>query len=493
MALIPLQLPAGIYRNGTDFQASNRWLDCNLVRWVDGTLQPINGWRTRSDTATDVIARGMYAWRDNSTDRWLMVGTANKLYAYNPAGTQFDVTPVGITTGSVDATTNVGFGGGLYGQEEFGIARTESTGIIPATTWAMDNWGQNWVGCSDADGNLYEWSLVTATPAAVIANAPTNCDSLVVTEERFLFALGAGGNPRKVQWSDREDNTTWTPLDTNEAGDIELQTNGLIQCGLRVQGQTLILTTTDAHVATYVAPPYVYGFERVGTSCGVIGRKAAAVVDAGAFWMGDEGFYAYTGGTVQELRSEVADYIFRDINRGQKSKVWAVSNARHGEIWWFYPSEESTENDRYVIFNYTENTWYIGSIARTAAVDAGAFQYPIYFNPDDLKIYEHEIGWDYGSAVPFAESAPISLGAGDNVLVATDLIPDELTQGQVTAKFKTRFHPNDTEREYGSYTMSNPTSVRFTGRQIRMRVEGAVGADWRVGTMRLEAVAGGRR
>ena len=104
MALIPLQLPAGIYRNGTDFQASNRWLDCNLVRWVDGTLQPINGWRERSATAADVIARGMYAWRDNSTDRWLMVGTANKLYAYNPAGTQFDVTPVGITTGSVDAT-----------------------------------------------------------------------------------------------------------------------------------------------------------------------------------------------------------------------------------------------------------------------------------------------------------------------------------------------------------------------------------------------------
>ena len=57
---------------------------------------------------------------------------------------------------------------------------------------------------------------------------------------------------------------------TNEAGDIELQTSGQIVCGVRMRGRTLILTTADAHIATYAGPPTVYGFERVGTSCGAV-------------------------------------------------------------------------------------------------------------------------------------------------------------------------------------------------------------------------------
>lgn len=93
----------------------------------------------------------------------------------------------------------------------------------------------------------------------------------------------------------------------------------------------------------------------------------------------------------------------------------------------------------------------------------------------------------------FAESGPIALGAGDQVMAATMLIPDEKTQGEVTATFKTRFHPNDTEREYGPYTMANPTDVRFTGRQVAMRVTGAANTSWRVGIPRLDVKAGGLR
>ena len=114
-------------------------------------------------------------------------------------------------------------------------------------------------------------------------------------------------------------------------------------------------------------------------------------------------------------------------------------------------------------------------------------------DPSDYKVYEHEVGLDYGSLTPYAESGPFRLGAGDQVMSVTELIPDEKTQGDVTATFKSRFYPNGTERSYGPYSMSNPTSVRFTGRQVRLRVEGARLTDWRVGTNRIEAVSGGRR
>jgi hypothetical protein len=115
------------------------------------------------------------------------------------------------------------------------------------------------------------------------------------------------------------------------------------------------------------------------------------------------------------------------------------------------------------------------------------------FIASDGELYEHEIGYSYGSSTPYAETGPISIGSGDNLMNVVELIPDEKTQGDVTATFKTRFYPNGAESQYGPFNMSNPTSVRFQGRQVRMRVEGSVATDWRVGIMRLDARQGGRR
>ena len=493
MALVSLDLPAGVYRNGTDLQSAGRWRDSNLVRWFDNTLQPIGGWRTRSNTPSAGQVRGMKSWIANNADRWIAAGSYNKLYVYSAAGIQSDITPVGLTAGNENALNPIGFGTGFYGREYYGTSRQESVTITPATTWSMDSFGQYLVACSSSDGKVYQWQLNTSTKAAVVTNAPTNNRSILVTEERFLMCLGAGGNPRLVQWSDRENNTVWTPAATNEAGSLELQTTGRIQCGVRVQNQALILTDIDAHVATYSGPPYVFGIERIGTSCGIVSTQAVAVVDKGAIWMGSRSFYTYSGGAVSEVNCEVADYVFSDINHSQISKVAAVSNANFGEIWWFYPSANSNENNRYVVFNYNDNTWAIGVLARTSGVDAGVYRQPIIASATNKKLYEHEIGFNYDGGEPFAESGPISIGNGENVMSVLKMIPDEKSQGDVQSTFKTRFYPNGTERSYGPFSMSNPTSMRFTGRQVRIRIEGVNAGDWRVGINRLQVVAGGRR
>ena len=494
MALIRLDVPAGVYRNGTDLQSMGRWRDASLIRWIDGTMQPVKGWRTRSDTATNATPRGMVNWADNSNDRWYATGTYNKLYVYGGGtGTQYDITPTGLATGREDAVAFTGYGGNTYGNYAYGIARPDTSRIQPATAWNLQLWGEYLLANNRDDGKVYEWQLDNTAIAAQVANAPINNKSIVVTEERFLMCLGAGGNVRKVQWSDREDNTTWTPSAQNEAGDLELSTEGEIMAGVSVKGQTLILTTRDAHVANYIGPPYVYGIERVGSACGLAANLAYASVDAGCFWMGVHAFYVYSGGRVQEMPCDVSDYVFNDINRAQISKAFAMSNGKYGEIWWFYPSSDSTENNRYVAYNYVENTWSIGTMARSAGSDAGTFIYPLMADPSNNKIYEHEVGYEYNGATPFAETGPIMLGSGDNVVSVTEMIPDEKTQGDVSATFKTRFYPNGTERSYGPFSMANPTNMRFTGRQVRMRVDGARLADWRVGVNRLDAVAGGRR
>lgn len=484
---VPLEFPPGVYRNGTDLQSAGRWRDANLVRWIDGTLRPVGGWSSRASVST-YAPRGAIAWVENGGNRWIAVGDYEKLYAISEANAVTDITPSGLTTGTEDATLNLGYGGGTFGTGFFGTARTDNASYTDPTTWSMDLWGQELIACSDADGTIYQWDLNTLNAAAAVTNAPTSCLAAMVTEERFLFALGASGNPRKVAWSDREANTTWTAASTNEAGDFTLQTQGKIMQGLRVRGQALILTDVDAHTATYQGPPFVYGFERVGTACGAISRHAAVSVEGGAFWMGARSFFTYAGGSVTPVPCDVSDYVFSRLNRTQKAKVYAVANTDFGEIWWFYPS--ATENDSYVSYNYREGHWSIGSIARTCGVDRGSFEYPIWF--DDAGVcYDHETGYNYESAEVYAETGP--LGFDGKVVSVNKMIPDEKTQGDVTATFKTRLYPNGTETEHGPYTMANPTSVRFTGRQVRMRVTGSESASWRVGVQRINVEPRGMR
>jgi len=494
MSLIPLQLPPGFHRNGTDFESANRWRDGNLVRWRQNSLRPVGGWTTKSTTGDTLsgISRAMFGWVDNDLDGHIAIGTQNGLYHLQPSGAMVDITPSGFTTGNASAVVITGYGGSYYGTGYYGNKRPDDGVYSLASTWSLDNWGEYLLGCMPDDGKIYEWQLNTSVLPTALSSAPINNRGIIVTQERFVFALGAGGNPRKIQWCDQEDNTTWTASAENQAGDFELQTQGSVMCGIKVRGRTLILTDQDAHIATYQGAPFVYGFDRVGNACGISSQKAIVAVDEGAFWMGKKAFYMFDGSIAKELPCEVSDYVFANINDDQISKTVALHNAEFNEIWWFYPSSGSNEVNKYVAYDYVENNWSIGTLTRTAGIDSGVFDKPLWIE-DDNSLYNHETGWTHGTETPFAETAPISLGNGDQFMRVNKLIPDESTQGEVQVKFKTRQYPNSSETTHGAYSMSNPTSVRFQGRQVRMRIEGVANTDWRAGIMRIEARPGSRR
>ena len=490
---IPIKLPPGIYRNGTEYQAAGRWYDANLVRWYENTLRPMGGWRKRASGQMSGLCRGFITWRDNSANRWIAAGTHTKLYAMNEAGTLKEITPTSFTAGIADSLSKTGYGYSTYGTLAYGTARPDTGLITPATTWSMDTWGEYLIACSNADGKLYEWQLGFTTPtlAAVITNAPTSNKAVLVTAERILFALGAGGNPRKVQWCDQENNTVWTPATDNQAGDYELATPGTLLAGKRVKGVNLLFTDVDVHTAQYVGAPFVYGFEKAGSGCGLISAQSVAAIDTAAIWMSKSGFWIYDG-YVKPLPSDVSDYVFGNINFNQASKVYAVHNSKFGEIWWYYPSSGSNENDSYVTFNYRENHWNIGTLARTAGTDAGVFANPLMVSTDGY-IYEHEVGFAYDSASLYAESGPVQLGNGDNIMSVRQVVPDEQTLGEAVVSFKTRNYPTGTQSTFGPYTAANPTDVRFAARQVNMKVTGNTLADWRIGVMRLDAVPSGKR
>ena len=349
--LVPVEFPPGVVRNGTQYQTAGRWFDCNLVRWYDGQPQAIGGWGKVSASAFAHKCRSLLSWRSNGGGKWLALGFSDKLRVSKGDATYYDITPVGFTAGSDDPTEASGYGSSTYGASTYGTARPPGT-FLPLSTWSLDTWGEDLVACMRGDGKLYEWSLSTGTPAAVITNAPTGCTGLVVSDQRHLFALAPGGNMRKVQWCDKENNTSWAPSSTNEAGSYELQTTGVIQCGLRVRGEVLVLTSTDAHVLRYIGQPFIYSKDRAGTDCGIVGPLACAAIESRAVWMGDKSFWVYEGSGVRPLPCDVSDYVFSDFNRTMREKVICGHNAQFGEVWWWYCSASATEPDRYVAWNY---------------------------------------------------------------------------------------------------------------------------------------------
>lgn len=522
--LVPLKVPPGVFRQGTEYQSQGRYFDADLVRWFEGTLRPVGGWRQYRTAINGTVnvtgkARGMFAWRNNGNDLYAAIGTHIKLFAFGSAiASQKDITPAGIVIGFSDNQVNNGFGGNVYGVGTYGTQRAGQNITQFATTWSFDNFGEFLVAVQSQDGRLFYWDLLTATAVLVTATAgtvPISNKGVVVTDERFVFLLQAGGNRRRIAWSDQENLFNWQITATTQAGDFELSTNGEIMTAVKVRGQVLIITSTDAHVANYIGPPLVYGFERVGDGCGAISRNAAVVADKLAFWMSPSGFFAFDG-FVKNLPSEVGDYVFSRINYGQAAKVWAVHSADFGEVTWYYPT--GLEVDSYVTYNYRENHWSIGSMVRTIGIDEGVFNLPL--RVDDLGfVYEHEVGTAYEDRAPFARTGPLEIDTGERVAMVRYMYPDERTQGQVQARFATRFYPNAQEYPHGPYDMSNPTSVRFTGRQVAMRLEGEIaedflvdedgqtlvdgadmllsepvaGSNFRVGTSRLDIELGGLR
>jgi hypothetical protein len=500
---ITISPPPGFKSHGVDLDSAGRWIDGTLIRWKNQSMRPVGGWQTwdiqASGGSTSVelpvghaIPRRSHGWFNNNESPYIAVSTADAIYVAAVDGTVTEVTPATLVVGNSTSTENLSYGGKLYGRSTYGTPRTSDGVAVQATVWSLDNWGEDLVALSEADTSLWYWDSSAGGDATLVTDAPKG-KAMLVTQERIVMVLGADGNPRLVQWSDQEDYTVWTPLSTNQAGDFELSTDGSIERAVTVRSRTLIVTTSDAHVAVYQGPPLVYGFQRVGVGCGIAAPMTLVATDAEAYWMGSEGFFMYNGSVVRELPCDVLDLVFDQINRAEIRMAWGVSNQRHSEVWWFYPSSGSLTCDRYVAYNYRENHWLIGSLERSCGIDVSIFNRPVWLN-EAGEFYFHESGDSHGGTQPFAESGPVMIGNGYNVMKATQMVTDEKTVGEVNIAFDTRFQPDVEGFSYGPYELSNPpVDVRFTGRQIRMRVTGDADADFRLGPVRLRTQIGGRR
>lgn len=434
-----------------------------------------------------------------------------------------------INVGSDNAYFDYGWGIGTWGFFTWGTPRPSSTGVqLYPRVWQFDKFGED-VICQAVDGGVYlfDTSAGVGTRATAIAGAPTKSTyALVSTPDRHLVCFGTETtvgspttqDPMFVRFSNQEDINTFTETATNTAGGQRLSDGSRIVSAVRSRGQILIFTDTSLHGMQYVGPPYTFGFTQLGANCGCLGPHAAVDVNGLAFWMGTEAFYLFDG-TVKKMPCTVQDYVFKDINLVQGFKVYAGVNSQFNEVTWWYCSFTSDYVDRFVTYNYLENCWSVGSMARMAWVDIGTYDRPlaseflfastestistIYgLSAGRSVVYNQEDGTNANGSPIFAyiKSGYFDIGDGDNMLYMRRFIPDFKNQvGNLTVRLLLRPYPqaSASPSSLDPYIITPTTQkvdTRARGRQISLSIESdATNTNWRFGTMRVDIQPDGLR
>ena len=374
--------------------------------------------------------------------------------------------------------------------------------------------------------------LLSALPFA--SDVPLSQTFFLVSDaSRFVICLGTNDigssvvNPMLVRWSDQEDPTMWTPSITNQSGSITLSHGSTIVTAIQSKQEIVIFTDSALYSLQYLGPPYVWGSQLLGDNTSLVGPNAVTLAAGTIYWMGVDKFYKYDG-RLQALTCDLLRYIYNDIDRVQFAQVYASTNEGFNEVWWFYPSEGSITNDSYVIYNYVENIWYYGTMARTAWLDSGLQDYPIAATYSN-NLVSHELGVDDGTAataVPitaFITSSQFDIGDGHNFAFVWRMLPDltfngstdgatpSLTmqllplqnsgsgfnnpksvggdsssaEGTVTA---TQTYPIDLD------TYNGQLNIRVRARQMAMKISSnTLGTQWQMGAPRIDIRPDGRR
>jgi len=434
-----------------------------------------------------------------------------------------------INTGLDTTIVGNGWNAGTWGRGTWNSSTDTSASGQMLRIWSHDNFGEDLL-LNDRDGNIYYWDRTNGTGVRAVAlstlsgasSPPTKAKIVLVSDnDRHVVVFGTNAenstdqDPLLIRFGSQASLTGWAAAATNTAGDLRIGSGSEIVAAIETKQQIMVFTDVSLHAMQFLGPPFTFGINMVSDNITIMGPLAAINVEDNVFWMGQEEFYTYSG-AVQRIPCTVRDYVFSDFNFFQKEKVTASSNTAFGEIWWFYPSAGSSENDRYVVFNYQQNLWYYGTMDRTVWLDRGINADPIAAAPDHY-LYNHEIGFDDGSTDPVTaisariESSQIDMGDGDHFLFMSKMIPDltfrdsTATLPSATMTLQARNYPGglylQTQAKAVTRTATvpleqwtNQVNLRLRGRAFSLKLESTdTGVGWRLGTPRVDIRPDGRR
>jgi hypothetical protein len=377
-------------------------------------------------------------------------------------------------------------------------------------------------------GAIYYWEYdatfatrcVLLSSLAGAADVPDEAMQILVSQnDKHLLAFGCTPytgsapdfDPLLIRWATQDDPTIWTPLVTNSAGFIRLSNGDRIKRAIRTRQEILVWTESTLVTLQFLGTTDVFGIQELADNISLFGPRAVATMNNVTYWMGVDKFYLYDG-RVNTLPCSIRDYVFKDINYNQFDQIVSGTNEGWNEIWWFYPSENSNINDRYVIYNFVEQIWYFGNLERTAWLDSPLRQFPQAVGGEYVYDHERGVNDDILPMSSFITSSDFDLvtdaGAGEQFMLTKRIIPDVNFNGSTAATptlnmtLKPRNFPGS---EYDSepdlpviettvdrYT--NQIFIRARARQMGFKISSdALDVQWQLGTPRLEGRSDGRR
>jgi hypothetical protein len=432
----------------------------------------------------------------------------------------------------VDGT---GWGAGTWGGGTWGSTSSLSN-LNQLRLWSLDSFGEDLLACVRAGGIFYYDSSANtlgtdravALTALTGANfAPTKGLQVLVSDvDRHVLVLGSDPindagtartgsiDPLLIAFSDQENPAEWQPRSDNTAGSLRCSAGSEIIGGLRARQETLIWTDVALYSLQFVGPPLTFGLNLINEGVSLIGPNATVNTPAGVFWMDKKGFYTYTG-SVSPVPCSVHSYVFDDANEDQAYQFFGFLNKQFNEVGWFYCSADSTSVNRYVTYNYVEQSWAIGELERTAWLDEGIVPFPRATGKDSSTpyLYQHETGNDNdGSPMDnvFIESADFDIGDGEQFQFIRRMIPDVKFTGsggtgqQINVVLKQRNFPGNslsTDQTTSFTASTTKIDMRARARQAALRFESdddassgvRQGVGFRVGATRLDLQPNGRR
>lgn len=389
-----------------------------------------------------------------------------------------------ILPGSQDSVFGNGWGAGAYSEGTYGTASDSAVAGRRARVWSLDTFGEILVG-TYRGGTPIKWSPTddgVTSRGSVIENAPQADLLLVTSPDRHLvlFSVVLPGdtevNRLGVRWASQETLTDWTPTATNTSGSQLLAKGSEIVAVTGASRQVLIWSDTAVTAMQFTGPPFVFGFTPLEGSVEIVSRNCVIEANGTVMWMGFGSFYVYDG-ISRVLDCPVKDVVFEDINLQQRDKVFAVLNKAFQEVWWFYPSADALEINRYVLMNYETGAWAYGTLTRTAMEDAGINESSLGVDIDNT-FYLHEQGRsaDGEPLNAYIESAPVDIEEGDNMMLVKGIVPDVRMLGEDTMEINMagRRYPHGSQKTYGPYTVDDTTErvrTRMRVRQVVFRYE----------------------
>ena len=437
-----------------------------------------------------------------------------------------------ITTGLDVFVDGTGWGVGAWSSGAWG-STSALTDANQLRLWSMDNFGEDLISNPRA-GSVYYWDKTNGLSTRAVALSsisganlvPTKALQVIVSDiDRHVLVLGADPinaagtartgsiDPLLIAFSDQENATEFEPKSTNTAGSLRCSAGSEIIGGLRARQETLIWTDVALYSLQFIGPPLTFGLNLINEGVSLIGPNGAVNTPAGVFWMDKKGFYSY-GGNVTPVPCSVKSYVFDDFNEGQAFQVFAFVNKQFNEVGWFYCSAASLVIDRFVAYNYEEQTWNIGQLSRTAWLDEGIVAFPRAAGKSNSShfLFQHETGHDDdGSPMTnvFIESADFDIGDGEEFQFIRRCIPDIKFTGSgenqtINVVVKARNFPgSDLTTDQTTAITSSTTKIdtRARGRQAVVRFESdddavtdsQLGVGFRVGGTRLDIQPNGRR